>query len=218
MKFSAVIFDLDGTLLDTLQDLACCSNRILKRNGFPTHPIEAYRVFVGNGARVCVSRALPPNSRHPAIIDRCLQLFLEEYAHHWNVHTKPYPGIPELLDALSRLGIKMAVLSNKPHENTKQCVKEYLSAWKFESVFGQKESQPKKPDPLLALQISNHFAMPPERILFIGDTSVDMQTARNAGMFPVGVLWGFRSRDELLQHGAKRIVLSPEEIIPLITG
>ena len=212
MSFKAVIFDLDGTLLDTLQDLANSYNRVLKQMGFPTHPIDAYRYFVGDGARMCAARALPPENRNDATIEQCLQIFRADYGQYWNVYTKPYDGIPEMLTALSNTGLKMAILSNKPQEDTERCAKEYLSQWNFEAIFGQKTSAPKKPDPAPALEISRRLNVHPKETVFIGDTSIDIKTAKAAGMFPVGVLWGFRSRDELVKSGAKAIIESPDEL------
>jgi phosphoglycolate phosphatase len=172
---------------------------------------------VGDGARTCVFRALPANKRTPLMIDCCLELFLEDYAQHWNIYTKPYPGIYELLNVLMHRNFKMAVLSNKPHAFTEKCVEAFFPLWKFQAVFGQTEIFPKKPDPSMALNISKRLNIPPHKILFIGDTHVDMKTAIRAGMIPVGVLWGFRSMDELIQNGAKSVVKTPKEIIPIIS-
>jgi len=216
MPFKAVIFDLDGTLLDTLQDLANSCNRVLKNMGFPTHPVDAYRYFVGEGAKMCVMRALPAKNRDVVTIDTCLQMFRDDYAQNWNINTKPYKGIPEMLNALSELDLKMAILSNKPQEDTEKCVRKFLSNWKFEVIFGQKDSVPKKPDPSAALKISQLLGIPPEEFLFIGDTSIDMETATAAGMVPFGVLWGFRSIDELIQSGAQATIKTARDILSLV--
>ncbi|MBW1641212.1 MAG: HAD family hydrolase [Deltaproteobacteria bacterium] len=216
MPFKAVIFDLDGTLLDTLQDLANSYNRVLKKMGFPTHLVDAYRYFVGEGARVCMTRALPAENRDVVTIDTSLQMFLDDYAQNWNIYTKPYKGIPEMLKALSELDLKMAILSNKPQEDTEKCVKKFLSNWKFEVIFGQKDSVPKKPDPTAALEISRLLGVLPEEIFFIGDTSIDMKTATAAGMVPFGVLWGFRSIDELIKSGARATIKTATDIPSLV--
>lgn len=216
MPFKAVIFDLDGTLLDTLQDLANSYNRVLKNMGFPTHPVDAYRYFVGEGARVCMTRALPAENRDVVTIDTSLQMFRDDYAQNWNIYTKPYKGIPEMLKALSELDLKMAILSNKPQEDTEKCVRKFLSNWKFEVIFGQKDSVPKKPDPTAALEISRLLGVLPEEIFFIGDTSIDMKTAIAAGMVPFGVLWGFRSIDELIKSGARATIKTATDIPSLV--
>jgi len=216
MPFKAVIFDLDGTLLDTLQDLANSYNRVLKNMGFPTHPVDAYRYFVGEGARVCMTRALPAENRDVVTIDTSLQMFRDDYAQNWNIYTKPYKGIPEMLKALSELDLKMAILSNKPQEDTEKCVKKFLSNWKFEVIFGQKDSVPKKPDPTAALEISRLLGVLPEEFFFIGDTPIDMKTATAAGMVPFGVLWGFRSIDELIKSGARATIKTATDIPSLV--
>ncbi|MBW1847154.1 MAG: HAD family hydrolase [Deltaproteobacteria bacterium] len=216
MPFKAVIFDLDGTLLDTLQDLANSYNRVLKKMGFPTHLVDAYRYFVGEGARVCMTRALPAENRDVVTIDTSLQMFLDDYAQNWNIYTKPYKGIPEMLKALSELDLKMAILSNKPQEDTEKCVKKFLSNWKFEVIFGQKDSVPKKPDPTAALEISRLLGVLPEEFFFIGDTPIDMKTATAAGMVPFGVLWGFRSIDELIKSGARATIKTATDIPSLV--
>jgi len=216
-QFKAVIFDLDGTLLDTLNDLANAYNRALAHMGFPIHPIEAYRCFVGDGARKCVIRALPVDARDAATVDHCLQLFRKDYSQNWNIFTKPYRGIPETLTALSDRQIRMAILSNKPHDNTIQCASAYFSRWRFSVVFGQKDTIPMKPDPSSSLAIASQLNISPEKILFLGDTATDMKTAIAAGMFPVGALWGFRTKDELKSNGARTTIGKPEELIRLFT-
>jgi len=214
-QFKAVLFDLDGTLLDTLRDLANSYNRVLNNMGFPEHPIEAYRTFVGDGARMCITRALPVESRNNRIIDHCLREFRGDYAKHWNIYTKPYNGIPEMLTMLSERDLKMAVLSNKPHDDTRRCVKEYLSRWKFGAIFGQRKMFPIKPDPTAALTIASQFDLESGEFLFLGDTATDMKTATAAGMVPVGALWGFRTLEELQKSGAKATIEKPEELLHL---
>jgi phosphoglycolate phosphatase len=143
--FDAVLFDLDGTLLDTLRDIGQACNRALVERGYPPHPIEAYRYFVGDGARVLLSRALPEGHRDEATIDACLADYLAAYAGGWNVHTQPYAGISDMLDALIERGLKLAVLSNKPHPFTVQCVETFLARWTFHAVRGQTDAFPRKP-------------------------------------------------------------------------
>ena len=136
----------------------------------------------------------------------------------WNVHTKPYEGIPELLDALAARGLKMAVLSNKPDEFTKRCVDEYFGLGRFEAVLGQREGVARKPDPAGALEIAERLGLPPECFVYLGDTAVDMQTAQSAGMYAVGVLWGFRPLEELREGGARAVIRQPMELIGLLDG
>lgn len=209
MPYQAVLFDLDGTLLDTLADLGNAMNRVLAAQGLPGHPLEAYRYFVGEGARLLVTRALPENRRDEATIAACLAAFQADYNQNWRVETKPYPGIPEMLDALTARGLKLAVLSNKPHDFTQRCVHELLPRWTFEPVFGLRETVPRKPDPAGALEIAACLNIPPAHFLYLGDTAIDMQTARAAGMFPVGALWGFRSAEELVEGGAEVLLEEP---------
>jgi len=216
MAYKAVIFDLDGTLLNTLEDLGNAMNRVLAKEGFPSHPLDAYRYFVGDGATMLVIRALPEDNRNDDTIQRCLKMFLEDYSQNWNINTKPYEGIPEMLDALAARGLKMAVLSNKPDDDAKRCVAELLPNWDFDMVLGQREGIPRKPDPAGALQITEHFQIPPFEILYLGDTAVDMQTAIAAQIFPVGALWGFRPQKELEENGARAFLKKPMEILTFV--
>lgn len=215
-RFDAVLFDLDGTLLDTLRDIGEACNRVLVERGYPPHPIEAYRYLVGDGARVLLSRALPEGSRDDATIDASLADYIAEYARGWNVHTQPYAGIADLLDALVVRGLKLAVLSNKPHPFTVQCVETFLARWTFHAVRGQTEAFPRKPDPGSALDVAHHLGTTPDRVCYVGDTGTDMQTATAAGMVAVGVLWGFRERAELEANGAKQIIAHPRDLLPLL--
>jgi phosphoglycolate phosphatase len=216
MSFHAVIFDLDGTLLDTLEDITNAANRVLDKAGFPTHSLEEYRYLVGQGSEALLEHALPRANRDKATIKACLDAFLEDYSHNWKVKTRLYDGIPFLLDSLSDRGLKMAILSNKRHEFTRMCATEFLHRWRFEAVLGQREGFPPKPDPAGALQIGKVLEIAPPEILYLGDTSVDMQTALRAGMTPVGALWGFRTLEELLENGAKAVLKEPFELLTLL--
>jgi phosphoglycolate phosphatase len=216
MAYKAIIFDLDGTLLNTLEDLTNSMNRVLTKEGFPIHPLDAYRYFVGNGATMLVTRTLPPENRDDETIRRCLKMFLEDYNQNWNIKTKPYKGVPGMLDALAARGLKMAVLTNKPDNNAKSCVAELLSNWNFEMVLGQRDGLPRKPDPAGALEIAEIFQIAPSEILYLGDTAVDMQTALAAQMFPVGALWGFRPQKELQENGAQAFLKQPMDILALL--
>ena len=220
MKFKpykAVLFDLDGTLLNTLDDLANTANRVLAVKGFPTHPLDAYRYFVGEGAAKLIVRALPPEKRQDnRCIQACIEAFYEDYDLNWNVSTRPYEGVPEMLDALSARNIKLAVLSNKPDNFTQRCVAEFLSKWSFKAVFGLRENVPCKPDPIGALEVATLLDLPPSRFIYVGDTAIDMLTANAAGMFAVGVEWGFRPVEELKAAGAKLIIGHPSAILNLL--
>lgn len=214
-NMKAVIFDLDGTLLDTLEDIADAVNAGLAANGFPPHSKETYRTFIGKGADNLVFRALPKEARDEATVKRCLAGFHEVYSRNWNKKTRPYPGIAQLLDALISRGIKLAVLSNKPQRFTSLCVTEQLSRWTFEAVLGASETLPLKPDPAGALEIARRLTIAPKDFIYIGDSAIDIKTARAAGMFAVGALWGFRGREELEQAGAQALIERPEQLLGL---
>lgn len=214
MPYTAVVFDLDGTLLDTLADIAQAANRVLVQRGLAAHDIDAYRLFVGEGVRVLFERALPPTACSDELIAACAEDFRQAYAECWNVQTRPYEGIDDLLAALVARGVRLAVLSNKPDEFTQACVREYFARFPFEAVLGQREGVPRKPDPAGAREIAAQLDIAPERMLYVGDTAVDMQTALAAGMFPLGVSWGFRPRSELLAGGAQALIDRPAELLP----
>lgn len=216
MHFKAIVFDLDGTLLDTLEDLGNAANRVLTRKGFPTHDVDTYRYLVGDGAVMLINRALPEDKRNEDTIRVCVQAFREEYGQNWNVKTKPYDGVAEMLDALMAYGMKMAVLSNKPDDFTKRCVSEFLPNWAFEMVLGQSDSIPLKPDPAGAKKIAQCLNIPPSDFIYLGDTAIDMKTAVAAGMFPVGALWGFRTGKELRENGAQALINRPQELLSLL--
>jgi phosphoglycolate phosphatase len=213
MPCRAVLFDLDGTLLDTLEDLAHAANAALTACGYPTHSVPAYRMLVGAGVRKLFERALPPDKVTPAEIERCAAVFREAYARGWNIHTRPYDGIRDMLECVAQRGLAMAVLSNKPDDFTQRCVREYFPDVPFALVLGEKPGVPPKPDPTGARQIVAALGIPPEEFLYLGDTSIDMETARLAGMCPVGALWGFRSREELVGAGAAIVIARPGELL-----
>lgn len=214
MQYKAVIFDMDGTLLDTLEDLADAMNRVLAARGLPVHPVDAYRLFVGSGARNLVLRTLPQDRADMA--PGCLQDFLREYESNWQVKTRLYDGVADLLDALRARRIPMAVLTNKPQEFAELCMGAFLSDWDFALTLGQMPGVPVKPDPAGPRQVIRHLGVEPQEILYLGDTDVDMQTATGAGMFPVGVTWGFRSEEELKASGAAAILHHPMELLRLL--
>lgn len=214
-KFKAVLFDLDGTLLDTLQDIADSANAALKQLGFDEHPTEAYKYFVGDGIEHLAERALPQSSRDNNTVATCLELIRSEYKRRWDVNTRPYSGIREMLEALRQRNIPTAILSNKPHEFTCRMIDEYFGDYSFTLVRGAIEGVPIKPDPTAALQITRQMGISPGEFVYVGDSSTDMQTAAAAGMYAVGVFWGFRTKDELIQTGAEVVIERPFELVAL---
>ncbi|MBA3003663.1 MAG: HAD family hydrolase [Desulfurivibrio sp.] len=214
--YKCVLFDLDGTLVDSLADLADSMNRVLTRQGLPCHPVQAYRYFVGDGITNLVQRALPAEARQPDRIDDCVREMRKEYAMHWADTTKPYPGIAELLDALTARGVQMAILSNKPDALTQEVVRTLLPHWNFDAVAGARETIARKPDPAGAFRIARLLHLEPADFLYVGDTNTDMQTARAARMFAIGVLWGFRTADELQKNGAQTLLGAPLDLCSLL--
>ncbi|MDX2011970.1 MAG: HAD family hydrolase [Myxococcaceae bacterium] len=212
MRFQAVIFDLDGTLADSLRDLAEAMNGALADAGKPTHPLEAYRHFVGEGVDVMVARAAAPEVR-PEVLKGIIDGYRRHYGLIDHAHTQPYEGIPALLDALTAAKVPMAVLSNKRDDFTKLLVKQRFGAWRFAEVRGEREGVPRKPDPTAAFEVALALNVLPANICFVGDTAIDMKTAVNAGMQRVGCLWGFRDRAELLEAGAQRVIAHPTELL-----
>jgi phosphoglycolate phosphatase len=215
VKFRAVLFDLDGTLLDTIEDLGDSMNTVLAGFGLPPHGYDKYKVYVGDGVETLARRALPENRRDEQTVRKTVALMREEYAKRWEAKTRPYDGIPELLDGLTKLHVAMAVLSNKPDDFTKLIVGRFFAKWKFDAVQGLEPGGRKKPDPSGAVRISEKMNIKPPDFAYLGDTNTDMQTAIAAGMFPVGALWGFRSRQELKTSGAKLLIAKPVELLKL---
>ena len=215
MNYKAVLFDLDGTLLDTLDDLADSMNAALARLGAPQHPTPAYRYFVGDGVIELCRRVLPADRRDEATIKAAAAAMGDEYKQRWTAKTQPYPGIPELLDALTARRVAMAVLSNKNNDFTQLCVKKMLARWRFDVVQGLDGTIHKKPDPSGALAVARRLDIAPADFLYLGDTNTDMKTALAAGMFPVGALWGFRTAEELTAHGAKTLIAQPMDLLTL---
>jgi phosphoglycolate phosphatase len=210
----AVLFDLDGTLADTLADLANATNWALTQLGCPTHPLENYRHMVGDGARQLCARALPADRQE--LLEDAVRLMRGRYGEHWHDETRLYPGVADVVAALAKRGHKLAVLSNKPDDFTRQVVAHYFPANPFHVVRGQLPGVPLKPDPTAALEIARRLSIPPSDWLYLGDTNTDMRTAVAAGMKPVGVLWGFRDREELTQSGARALVERPDQILTLL--
>lgn len=210
----AVIFDLDGTLLNTLEDLRSAVNVALALRNLPPRSLEEVRCFVGNGVRNLMRRALPAGTAD-ADIDAALADFKQYYAAHIRDTTIPYDGIPELLTALCKRGIKVGVLSNKMDSATQELIQHFFPG-KVDVIFGEHKDIPRKPDPTSCRLVMQQLGVKPEEVLYVGDSGTDMQTAKNAGLTAVGVTWGFRSREDLLQNGADYLVAAPVEIFRLL--
>jgi phosphoglycolate phosphatase len=204
-------------LIDTVDDIGDAANRVLSNRGFPMHPISTYYQFIGEGVKVLFTRALPQEKRNEDLINTCLKEFVEDYRRNYDVKSKPYDGIPEMLNTLNAQGLKLAILSNKPDPITKDCVTSLLSNWDFGVVFGQRDLVPRKPNPQAALEIAEKLTISPSNFIYLGDTAIDMKTAVSAGMFPVGVAWGFRPVKELKENGARAIIDKPIQLLDLIT-
>jgi phosphoglycolate phosphatase len=222
-----IIFDLDGTLLNTLDDLANSTNHILQKNGFPVHEIDAYKYFVGNGVAMLVRRALPkdtPETTYHEILDE----FKKYYEIHKADKTAPYSGIIETLEQLQQKEVLLSIATNKPHELLPDLIRYYFPTIQWAAVFGNREGVPIKPNPQIVYDILNackksscpvsvnKAPINNNEILYVGDTAVDMETAQNAGIPKVGALWGFRTREELLKANADYLIEKPEELIRLL--
>jgi phosphoglycolate phosphatase len=212
LQIKGIIFDMDGTLINSLFGLARATNNVLTAIGCPPHDVEAYRYFVGEGIRKMVYRALPEDLRTEETVTRCLPLMQKEYQKHWADNMQLYDGIPELLDELTSLSIKMAILTNKPQEYTGIIMERFLNRWDFDEVIGTREDIPGKPDPTGARLIMDRLGLTAEEMLYLGDTATDMQTAARVGMFAVGALWGFRDAEEL-KTGASVMIEHPVELL-----
>lgn len=212
----AVIFDLDGTLVNTLEDIADSVNHVLQQRGLPTHPTEAFRLMVGDGSRKLIERCLPAEKQDD--VDQVLSDYQAHYRTHLLCKTAPYPGIPAMLTQLCSAGLKLAVLSNKPDQGTCQIVEALFPPGTFQVVRGHREGSALKPDPASAREIMTELNTAPAETVFVGDTSIDMRTATAAGLKAIGVTWGFRSAEELTSHGAWQLADSAEMIPPLLSA
>jgi phosphoglycolate phosphatase len=215
MNYKAVIFDLDGTLLDTLQDIARSMNSVLLQAGLPGHTMAAYRNFIGYGFSALVKHSLPEQYRDAETVRQYESLLRREYRRLWPDNTRPHAGVPELLNALSCSKVKMAVLSNKPDDFTKVMVDSLLGRWHFDRVLGIGSGFPRKPDPAGALAIARHCSIKPAETVFLGDSRSDMLTAVRAGMYPAGALWGFQPAEELIAGGAQILLRKPADVLLL---
>ena len=215
MEYKAVLFDLDGTLLNTLRDISDAANTALAGFGFTQHPEHSYRFFVGKGLRALALQALPEAHRDETTLNQVTARMLDEYSKRAVSTTTPFPGIPELLDELTGHGIRMAILSNKPQTAADLTVSKLLPNWRFEVVAGASPSVPLKPDPASALQIARQMNLNPGEFVYLGDSDIDMKTANAAGMYPVGAMWGFQTAQELLLGGAKLLFHEPYQLMDL---
>ncbi len=211
----AVLFDLDGTLTNTLEDIANAMNRALRLHELPEWPIDAYRYLVGDGAKKLAERAVRERQELAVSVQREYQAYYET---HTRVKTQPYEGVPEMLRELQSRGIPLAVFSNKPDADTKNVVAHFFPEIRWAAVRGQVAGVPVKPDPTGALAVAKAMGAEPDEVLYLGDTSTDMQCACNAGMHPIGVLWGFRPEEELTANGAEAVIGHPMELMHKIWG
>lgn len=215
MKFKGVIFDLDGTLVNSLEDIADAMNSVLQDLDYPTHSYEDYQYFIGSGLRNLVSKSLPATHNDENQIESCYHLMIEVYRDNCTRKTKSYDGIVELLDHLISRNIKLSVFSNKSDALTKEITAALFPNY-FDPVVGLSLESLKKPNPFEALEISKNLKLKPEEMIFVGDSGIDMQTATNANMFAVGVLWGYRPKEELISNGAKHLLSHPSDLIPIL--
>jgi phosphoglycolate phosphatase len=225
MKYKALIFDLDGTLLDSLPDIAKAMNIMLERMGYPTHNTEQYKYLVGEGIKELVKHAIPGNRLNDYIdengnengIDSLVLEYRKIYDTQWRIQTRPYNGIPEMLDELTRRKIKMGILSNKLDDFVKRMVTELLPTWKFDAVFGTRPGIPLKPNPTTPLEMARIMDTDPSEMIFVGDSGIDMQTAVHSKMLPIGVLWGLRDEQELKTNGAAALIEHPLDLFEILS-
>ncbi len=211
----AVLFDLDGTLVNSLKDLAVSTNFALKKFGFPVHETEKYKYFVGDGMLKLIERVLPENNREEDTVKKVFEVFWNHYAEHYLDNTLAYDGIHNLIDDFKNKGLKVAVISNKADQMAK-IVTDKIFGDIFDFVTGKREGYPTKPDPTLTLEVIKELGVEPNECVFVGDSGMDMATAKNSGCVAFGVLWGFRTADELLKNGADYLLQSPNEILKTV--
>lgn len=212
----AVIFDLDGTLLDTIEDIADSCNAALAEEGLSGFSVDRYKLFVGNGVDELIRNVLHAQNADATRWDAVKSAYLRIYTDNQRNKTRPYLGIPELLGELNRMGIPCCVLSNKPDVDTQAVIAHFFPHVRFSSVVGKRPGYPIKPDPTSVKEMIGHLGASPDSILYVGDTFTDMMTANNAGLPSVGVLWGFRKAEELIRGGAWRLVDRPEQILAFV--
>ncbi len=210
-----LIFDLDGTLVDSLPGIAASLNRTLTAHGLPGHSDARVRSFIGDGIRNLIMRAIPKGPE-PAAVESLLGLYRKDYALSWKSGTTVYPGIANLLDELQRSGFEMAILSNKVHDFTVEMARAMFPSIRFAAVLGQREGIPHKPNPAGALQLADILGAAPDNCIIIGDSTMDLETAANAGMRAIAVTWGYHDRDRLVAAGATLLIEHPSELPALL--
>ncbi len=211
-----ILFDLDGTLLDTLASIANAFNRSLEKMHFPTHALDSFRYFIGDGVYNTAERCLPIGARTQANIEQLVALQRADYATSWRSNAAPYDGMIELLRQAQAKDFKLAVLSNKDHGFAENCIEHFFPQTQFTCVMGYSNLIPLKPNPTGALAIAELLELSVRQLAIVGDTRMDIETARACNMFSIGVLWGFRGRDELAEAGADRIIQRPAELLPIL--
>jgi phosphoglycolate phosphatase len=215
MKYKAVIFDLDGTLVNSIEDIADAMNIVLKSRNYPSHSYKTYEDFIGSGIRSLVQNALPQAHNNDEQVQTCFNAMMSVYSNQCINKTKPYNSIIALLEDLKSRQLKLAVFSNKADELTKKVTLSLFPNY-FDSIDGLTIEAYKKPNPIKAIEISKTLNIKPEDIIFVGDSGIDMQTAKNANMYAVGVSWGFKPKEELIANGAKQVLNDPLDLIKIL--
>ncbi len=214
MKFKAIIFDMDGTIFDSLEDIADSMNTVLKENGYSKHPVDAYRQFIGDGIELLVKRALPESEQGRETIRYYVKAMRNEYAKRWTLKTRPYPGISKMIDECISEGLKLAVLTNKLEDSAIELIDRLLPEKHFDYIWGARSQLPKKPDPAGALLLIRQMNLRPSDCIYLGDMPVDMKTALSAEIYALGALWGYRTADELFEAGAQAVLRQPVDLLP----
>jgi len=213
VSVQAAVFDLDGTLVNSLADLGESMNAVLAELELPQHPLAAYRRFVGDGIRTLVVRALPETARSDERVSAAVERLRSVYGARWDLKTRPYDQMTDTLNSLGKLGLRLGILSNKPHPLTVRVVERFFPAGTFTAVLGAEAGFPRKPDPASALELARRLSVEASNCCYVGDTSTDMRTARAAGMYAIGALWGFRDADELSSSGAQALAETPSDVL-----
>ncbi len=215
IMIKAIFFDLDGTLINSLDDLADGVNHTLAEYGFPTHQTEKYKYFVGDGMRKLIERTIPEIHRNTEIHNKVLEDFMSYYRAHSLIKTAPYSDVYALLDSLCEMGVESIIVTNKAHAAAEK-ISNHFFGERIKRVYGQLDGIPTKPDPKIICLALEELSLKPEECLFVGDSGMDMKAGVNSGITPVGVTWGFRTKEELVENGAKYIIDAPSELLGLV--